>query len=85
MRPVKRAGTKNNGRTKITDTEQKYTEEEIKAIANEEIRKSGLKANKELTLDEMANVSGGDFIIKTKDGQFFGLHSPCGFRKDPHE
>ena len=77
MRPVKRAGTKNNGRMKITDTEKKYTEEEI--------RKSGLKANKELTLDEMANVSGGDFIIKTKDGRYFGLHSPCGFRKDPHE
>ena len=85
MRPVKRAGTKNNGRMKITDTEKKYTEEEIKAIANEEIRKSGLKANKELTLDEMANVSGGDFIIKTKDGRFFGLHSPYGFRNDPHE
>ena len=67
------------------DTEKKYTEEEIKAIANEEIRKSGLKANKELTLDEMANVSGGDFIIKTTDGRYFGLHSPCGFRKDPHE
>ena len=45
------------------DTEKKYTEEEIKAIANEEIRKSGLKANKELNLDEMEKVSGGDFII----------------------
>jgi hypothetical protein len=27
MRPVKRAGTKNNGRMKIMDTEKKYTEE----------------------------------------------------------
>ena len=41
------------------DTEKKYTEEEIKAIANEEIRKAGLKANKELNLDEMEKVSGG--------------------------
>jgi hypothetical protein len=63
MCPVKQDGTKNNGRMKIMDTEKKYTEEEIKAIANEEIRKSGLKANKELNLDEMEKVSGGDFII----------------------
>ena len=33
------------------DNDKKYTEEEMKAIANEEIRKAGLKANKELNLD----------------------------------
>ena len=47
------------------DTEKKYTEEEIKAIANEEIRKAGLKANRELNLDEMENVAGGRNL---KDG-----------------
>ena len=67
------------------DTEKKYTEEEIKAIVDEAVRKAGLKADDELNPDELENVSGGDFIIKTKDGRFFGLHSPCGFRKDPHE
>ena len=44
-----------------------------------------MDTEKKYTLDEMANVSGGDFIIKTKDGRFFGLHSPYGFRNDPHE
>ena len=44
---------------KTMDNEKKYTEEEMKAIANEEIRKAGLKANKELNLDEMEKVSGG--------------------------
>ena len=59
MYPVKRAGMKNNGRMKIMDTEKKYTEEEIKAIANEEIRKAGLKPGRELNPDEMEKVSGG--------------------------
>ena len=44
------------------DNEKKYTEEEMKAIANEEIRKAGLKANDELNPDELENVSGGKAI-----------------------
>ena len=49
------------------DTEKKYTEEEMKAIANEEIRKAGLKANKELNLDEMEKVSGGIYVPDTHE------------------
>ena len=45
------------------DNEKKYTEEEIKAIVDEAIRKAGLKMDDELNPDELDNVSGGDFII----------------------
>jgi hypothetical protein len=39
--------------------EKKYTQEEIKAIVEEELRKANLAAGRELNMDEMANVSGG--------------------------
>ena len=43
----------------IVDIEKKYTEEEIKAIIEEELRKAGLKADEELKVDELEKVSGG--------------------------
>ena len=39
--------------------EKKYTQEEIKAIVEEELRKANLAAGRELNMDEMENVSGG--------------------------
>ena len=39
--------------------EKKYTREEIKAIVNEELRKANLNPDRELSADEMENVSGG--------------------------
>ena len=45
--------------------EKKYTQEEIRAIVDEEIRKAGLNPERELNLNEMENVSGGARIFKT--------------------
>ena len=39
--------------------EKKYTREEIRAIVNEELRKAGLTPSREISADEMENVSGG--------------------------
>ena len=39
--------------------EKKYTQEEIRAIVNEELRKAGLTPSREISADEMENVSGG--------------------------
>ena len=39
--------------------EKKYTQEEIKAIVNEELHKAGLTTENELSMDEMENASGG--------------------------
>ena len=41
--------------------EKKYTQEEIKAIVEEELRKANLAAGRELNMDEMENVSGGGY------------------------
>ena len=41
--------------------EKKYTREEIRAIVEEELRKA--KVGKELSLEEMENVSGGRMLI----------------------
>ena len=66
MGPVKRAGTKDIRRMKAM--EKKYTREEIRAIADEEIHKAGLKSMKELNVDELENVSGGkDAHFKTHE------------------
>jgi hypothetical protein len=46
--------------------EKKYTEEEIKAIVDEEWSK--LKASRELSLDELKDVSGGD-VLRDGTGQ----------------
>ena len=50
---------------KIMGNEKKYTQEEIRAIVDEEIRKAGLNPERELNLNEMENVSGGARIFKT--------------------
>ena len=39
--------------------EKKYTQEEIKAIVDEELRKANLTTAKELSMDEMEEASGG--------------------------
>ena len=39
--------------------EKKYTREEIKAIIDEELSKANMSMGKELSMDEMENVSGG--------------------------
>ena len=39
--------------------EKKYTREEIKAVIDEELRKANMSMGKELSMDEMENVSGG--------------------------
>ena len=39
--------------------EKKYTQEEIRAIVEEEIRKAGLNPERELSLNEMEQASGG--------------------------
>ena len=59
MRPVKRAGTKSIWRMKTMENEKKYTQEEIMAIVDGEIRKAGLTPARELNPDEMEKVSGG--------------------------
>lgn len=59
MCPVKRAGTKSIGRMKTMENEKKYTQEEMMAIVDGEIRKAGLKPGRELDPDEMEKVSGG--------------------------
>ena len=41
--------------------EKKYTQEEIKAIIDEELRKAGLTPCREISADEMENVSGGGY------------------------
>ena len=41
--------------------EKKYTQEEIKAIVEEELRKANLAAGRELNMDEMEKVSGGGY------------------------
>ena len=41
--------------------DKKYTQEEIKAIVNEELRKAGLTPSREISADEMENVSGGGY------------------------
>ena len=41
------------------ENEKKYTQEEIMAIVDGEIRKAGLKPGRELNPDEMEKVSGG--------------------------
>ncbi len=43
--------------------EKKYTEEEMKAIVAEEIRKMNLGMNRELSVDELESVSGGDYVV----------------------
>ena len=45
------------------DSEKKYTPEEINAIVDEELRKAGLNPGRELSADEMEQVSGGAYII----------------------
>ena len=49
------------GRLQTMSNEKKYTQEEIKAIVNEELRKAGLTSGQEISLDEMENVSGGGY------------------------
>ena len=44
-------------------SEKKYTEEEMKAIVAEEIRKMNLGMNRELSADELESVSGGVYIV----------------------
>ena len=44
---------------KTMSNEKKYTREEIKAIVNEELRKAGLTPSREISADEMEQVSGG--------------------------
>ncbi|MBO6302915.1 MAG: hypothetical protein J6N15_10805 [Ruminiclostridium sp.] len=39
--------------------EKKYTDEEIKAIADEELRKAGFESKRKLSPDELENVAGG--------------------------
>ena len=52
-------------RMKTMSNEKKYTREEIRAIADEEIRR--MKENGELNPDEMAGISGGnDYISNNK-------------------
>ena len=41
--------------------EKKYTREEIKAVIDEELRKANMSMGKELSMDEMENVSGGGY------------------------
>ena len=43
--------------------EKKYTEEEMKAIVAEEIRKMNLGMNRELSADELESVSGGNYVV----------------------
>ena len=49
------------------DNEKKYTEEEIKAIVTEEIRKANLKQDDKLSPDELESVSGGVYIPPTHE------------------
>ena len=41
--------------------DKKYTREEISAIIDEELRKANLHPDRELSADEMENVSGGGY------------------------
>ena len=41
--------------------EKKYTQEEMKAIVDEVLRKANLNPDRELRADEMENVSGGGY------------------------
>ena len=41
--------------------DKKYTREEIRAIIDEELRKANLNPDRELSADEMENVSGGGY------------------------
>jgi hypothetical protein len=41
--------------------EKKYTREEIRAIIDEELRKANLNPDRELSADEMEQVSGGHY------------------------
>ena len=54
------------GRYETMSIEKKYTEEEIKAIVDEEYSK--LKASGKLSLDELKDVSGGD-VLRDGTGQ----------------
>ena len=49
------------------ENEKKYTREEINAIVNEELRRAGLKAVRELNADEMDHVAGGVVIPSTHE------------------
>ena len=54
------------GRYETMSIEKKYTQEEIRAIVDEEFSK--LKASGELSLDELENVSGGE-VLRDGTGQ----------------
>ena len=41
--------------------EKKYTQEEIKAIVDEALRKAGLTPSREISADEMEQISGGHY------------------------
>ena len=41
--------------------DKKYTQEEIRAIIDEELRKANMSMGKELNMDEMEKVSGGGY------------------------
>ena len=65
--------------------EKKYTEEEIREIVDEEIRKAKALESEELSPNELENVSGGDTLYNEKgqritaDGEIFGV--PGGIDK----
>lgn len=54
------------GRYETMSIEKKYTQEEIRAIVDEEFSK--LKASGELSLDELEDVSGGE-VLRDGTGQ----------------
>ena len=51
------------GRYEAMSIEKKYTEEEMKAIVAEEIRKMNPGMNRELSADELESVSGGKYVV----------------------
>lgn len=48
-------------------SEKKYTQEEIRTIVDGAIRKANLNSRRELSLDELENVSGGVWIPPTHE------------------
>ena len=59
----KQPAPEEKGRYEAMSIEKKYTEEEMKGIVAEEISKMNLGMNRELSVDELESVSGGDLVI----------------------